>query len=402
MSSNKINITNTLVSRTKPAEKPVEIWDAGLKGLILRVQPTGVKTYYLQYKRGNRVKVGPADALSPEQARDIAKGMLAEHYQGDDPIEKRRRVDAGNYLQFLNDVYRPWLQLNLVHGDYAYGTLVKGFPELHKLALCEITPSVIEKWRTRRLKEGLDPNTVNRQLSDLKACLHRARDIWEMSISERLNCVKPSKIDRSPKVRYLTVDEEKRLRSALDAREDDLRSGVIVYVQPTDLSGRTFADHLKPAVIVSLNTGLRRGELLKLKWEDVHFERALLTVVGITSKTGKTRHIPLNAEALATLKAWKEQPGVKNAVVFTGPNGQPLHDMRTAWEGILKRAKINNFKWHDMRHTFASKLVMSGVDLNTVRELLGHADYKMTLRYAHLAPEHKAAAVATLCIKQSS
>jgi site-specific recombinase XerD len=73
-----------------------------------------------------------------------------------------------------------------------------------------------------------------------------------------------------------------------------------------------------------------------------------------------------------------------------------MHDVNTSWGNVLVDAKIENFRWHDMRHHFASHLVMAGVDLNTVRELLGHADLKMTLRYAHLAPEHKAAAVAKL------
>jgi len=82
--------------------------------------------------------------------------------------------------------------------------------------------------------------------------------------------------------------------------------------------------------------------------------------------------------------------------VFPAKNGRPFHNVRKAREGALSDAGITKFRWHDMRHHFASRLVMAGVNLNTVRELLGHADLRMTLRYAHLAPEHKAAAVEKL------
>ena len=82
--------------------------------------------------------------------------------------------------------------------------------------------------------------------------------------------------------------------------------------------------------------------------------------------------------------------------MFPGKNGAAFNNVRRSWDGVLKAAKITRFRWHDMRHDFASRLTMAGVDLNTVRELLGHSDYAMTQRYAHLAPEHKAAAVAKL------
>jgi len=96
------------------------------------------------------------------------------------------------------------------------------------------------------------------------------------------------------------------------------------------------------------------------------------------------------------LRGWHDQAAEGAGLVFPGKNGGAFNNVRRSWEGVLKAARIIGFRWHDQRHTFASKLVMAGVDLNTVRELLGHSDYAMTPRYAHLAPEHKAAAVAKL------
>lgn len=103
----------------------------------------------------------------------------------------------------------------------------------------------------------------------------------------------------------------------------------------------------------------------------------------------------MNAEALDALTRWNKQAS-DTRLVFTNRDGGRVDNVRKSWAGVLKAAKITSFRWHDMRHTFASWLVMRGVDLNTVRELLGHGDIKMTLRYAHLAPQHKADAVARL------
>jgi integrase len=140
---------------------------------------------------------------------------------------------------------------------------------------------------------------------------------------------------------------------------------------------------------------VRRGELLSLKWNDIDFRSAILTVRGDKSKSGKTRHIPLNSEVFKVLQDWKKQ-ATNSDIVFSGRDQNPMKDMRKSWARVLGLANIYDFRWHDLRHHFTSKLVMAGVDLNTVRELLGHADVTMTLRYAHLAPEHKANAVAKL------
>lgn len=156
-----------------------------------------------------------------------------------------------------------------------------------------------------------------------------------------------------------------------------------------------FTDYLAPMVLVALNTGMRRGELFGLQWEHVNLAGKLLTITAGNAKSRKARHLPLNTEALDVLTRWQRQ-GEGTGLVFPSATGGRMDNINTSWGGIVADAKLADFRFHDLRHTFASKLVMAGVDLNTVRELLGHADIAMTLRYAHLAPDKLAEAVARL------
>ena len=148
-------------------------------------------------------------------------------------------------------------------------------------------------------------------------------------------------------------------------------------------------------MILAMNTGMRRGELFSLRWQNVNLERDFLTIEAANAKSGKARHIPLNQKAKSALTNWRgdcESP----LWVFEGKPEQPLTDIKKAWSTVLEEARIKDFRFHDLRHHFASRLVMAGVDLNTTRELLGHGSLDMTLRYSHLAPEHKAKAVSLL------
>jgi integrase len=160
-----------------------------------------------------------------------------------------------------------------------------------------------------------------------------------------------------------------------------------------------FVDYLKPMVLVSLNSRLRRGSLFGLKWGDIDFFTRTMTIRPDNDKPEKTLQLPMNAIVNETLAAWKEQscPASDDALVFPSPvSGGELNNVKKSWATVLKETGIENFRWHDMRHDFVSQLVMKGVDLNTVRELMGHADMKMTMRYAHLAPSSKLRAVEVL------
>ncbi len=149
-----------------------------------------------------------------------------------------------------------------------------------------------------------------------------------------------------------------------------------------------------PLVTLALNTGMRQGELLKLKWENVNLERESITI--IQSKTLRRKTVAINQQAQEALN-WL-QANRYGELLFMWPWGDPIGKV-TVYDAFKKacgRANIDDFRFHDLRHTFASHLVMAGVDLVTVKELLGHKTINMTNRYTHLAQEHKAQAVAKL------
>ena len=155
-------------------------------------------------------------------------------------------------------------------------------------------------------------------------------------------------------------------------------------------------DYLKPIVLLALNTGMRRGELFSLRWVDVDLGRRQLTIVGADAKSEQTRYIDLNREAYTLLVEWQKRWG-NYQLVFPNPNtGEQFDNIKSAWNGLREAAGLKNFRFHDLRHSFASKLVMKGVDLYVVKELLGHSSIEMTERYAHLAPSARKEAVARL------
>lgn len=400
----EIFIGNRLVAAVKPKDRPYEIRDSKLAGFLLRVQPSGARIYVCQYTRGKRITIGSASKLTPTQARDKAREILAAVELGADPQAERKARKAHTLESFITEDYGPWFKANRRTGGMTVHYLLSRFPDLKHKRLSDINAWLVEKWRAQRLKQ-VKPATVNRELVTLKAALAKAVE-WGLLDVHPLGKVRPSKVDHIGRVRFLGAQEEQRLRDALDAREERHRQDrdranawrtVRGYTLLPDLRAMPFVDHLKPLVLLALNTGLRRGELFNLERQHIDLERALLTVAGDTegNKTEKSRHVPLNREARAVLWDWithREPAGL----LFPGRHGERLDNISNGWERLRQEAQLDDFRWHDLRHTFASKLVMAGVDLNAVRELLGHASLDMTLRYAHLAPEHKAAAVAKL------
>lgn len=398
-------LTQVVVDKIVPTKRPVEHRDTRLKGLVLRVTPGGAKSWYCEFARGKRVWLGRADVLGVSEARESARGILAEVFQGIDPIEARKpKAEMPTFGAFLDGDYAAWAKSSQKAYGQNLNRLKTAFKPLLKKSLDKITALDVERWRGKEVERGLSNQTINRDIASIKACFNRAVD-WGILPANPLARVRKARVDDCVKVRYLSEAEEVRLRTAIDDREERRRAERDTanqwraergYVLLPSLRDVVFTDHVKPLILLSINTGCRRGELFDLTWSNVNLDRRILTVTGATAKSRRTRHIPLNREATSILLNWRAQSEDSTGLVFVNEQGERFDRANSSWRGLLKQAQITDFRWHDMRHHFASRLAMGGVDLNTIRELLGHSDYTMTLRYAHLAPEFKLKAVEVL------
>jgi integrase len=342
------------------------------------------------------VTLAKVDTLSPEEARDRCQRVLGNVAHGRHPLHGLDGMGP-TLGQFIAETYEPWARAS--RPRTAANTLEKLqrlFGSWFSEPLTAITLERIESWKARRFRQDVAATTVLRDLFTLSSVLSRAVKVGKLSENLIRRADKP-RIDRRPKVRFLDDAEETRLRDALSARDREFLQMRQAYNVRRQERGEDplpvpahFYDHLTPAVLLSMNTGLRRGELLKLQWSSIDLGRRWLTVEGGTSKTRQTRHVPLNDEAISLLNHWREQ-SVGGEHVFAVSTG-----FKTAWGKLLKRADITRFRWHDLRHHFASRLVQRGVPLNTVRDLLGHSSVAMSLRYAHLAPDQRREAVSRL------
>ena len=394
-------IGNSLISKLAPKDKQYDVRDTKLPGFLIRVNPTGNMFYVCQYNRGRRMNLGRVGVISAAVARDKALAILGDVARGIEPQDLSKNNTNLNLKDFMSQHYTPWVIEHRKVGSKTVAHITRCFVKsFGDKSLIDFNPALLDHWRTQRLKSGCSIETVNRDIATLKAAISKAV-LWGLIDKHPLEKFKLLKSDKSGKIRYLSIDEEQRLRNSALERENNIkleRNNANQwrlernYPLLDDLVNCAFADYLRPMILLSINTGVRRGELFSLKWENVNFDYATITIEGSYAKSGKTRHIPLNSEAFEVLKNWRKQT-ISRDLVFHNKDGNRFDTIKKSWQKVLDLAKISNFRWHDLRHHFASRLVMAGVDLNTVRELLGHAEMTMTLRYAHLAPEHKANAV---------
>jgi len=238
--------------------------------------------------------------------------------------------------------------------------------------LQQINAWLVERYKSQRQKEltryGRHPSkaTINRELACLKHMFTKAVE-WGLVSS---NPVKKVKLfpEKPNKLRVLSNDEFEKLYNVS-------------------------SDFLKPILVIAINTGLRRSEILNLRWEDINFKEGFIYISD--SKNNDSRVIPINQTLRERLELLKNK-STGDYLFSYGDSAEPVKSIKKGFWAALRRSGIDHCRFHDLRHTFASRLVMSGVDIVTVKELMGHKDIKMTMRYSHPTPEHKKQAVERL------
>ena len=397
-------ITDSAISKAKPKAEPYEV--SFEYGIILRVQPTGYKSLYCQHGRGQRTRLGKAGVITLKQAEYKARELLNE--VADFGSAVKRGLTKGTLDGFTENVYTPWVNANRRRAEKTLGDLERCFAKLGDRPLTSITRDDLDRYVSDRVEAGVTGATICRELNILQGLMRLAVEKNYLRETPFKGWKKP-RADDIGVTRYLSAAEETRLRKALRDRDEKARRErksanawrtARGYKLMPEIAPDAFSDHLAPMVILSLGTGMRYGEVAKLEWPALDLTARTVTVTGATSKGMKTANIPLNEDVTDALKRWKAS-GSGRGLVFpsTSANAddeEPIGTVKTAWGSLLAAAKIEQFRWHDMRHTFASRLVQRGVDLAVVRMLMRHSDFRQTLRYAHHAPHAGIDAVAKL------
>ena len=396
----EVTFTEQFVRSRKPKDKQYQHRDSSKPGLILRVYPSGKKSWLVEVERNVLRVVGDASDLMPKQAFIDARRMQTDHTKGK-KIESRNKA-ALTLKKFLNTTYRQHVREECKtpqRGEQIVARLLHAFDGLLDTRLDKISEFSIERWKKERAKQ-VTAATVKRDLGALKTSLNYAVRWNLISINPATKI--QVKVGTDPRVRYLDANERRRLIQALIDRDKKIAQERLSANTWRHERGRKklpeidgFADYLHPMVLLVLNTGLRRGEALSLTWENVELTAKIprLIVKAAHAKTNATRYVPLNSEAIAVLRKWKAQAS-GTGLVFPNPHtGKEMDNITTSWRNLMVGADIKGFRFHDLRHDFASQLAMKGIDLYRIKDLLGHSSIQMTERYAHLSDEALAEAV---------
>ncbi len=273
-----------------------------------------------------------------------------------DKLEENERI----FSEMMERYQREYVIRKASQESYCY--YIKNLlPVFGHYTLVEITPKRIVEYKAKRYGEKVTPATINREMAIMKAAFNLAIKEWEWCRVNPVSKVSMEK-ERNLRGRWLSDEEEARLLAASPP-------------------------WLAEIITFALHTGMRLGEILSLTWEGVNLFRR--TVMVFRSKNGERRTIPINQTVLELLVEKSKVRPLKTSYVFYSQAYTRIdhHNLGRAFRPAVKAAGIEDFRFHDLRHTFATRLVQAGVDIYKVQRLLGHKSLAMTQRYAHHYPE---------------
>jgi integrase len=393
MSASSIKLTKEAIEKARAKPGRYIIWDTVLPGYGLRIEPSGVRTFFIRYRPkglGRKapkrfLKLGRYGPMTPDEARNCARQILGAVAGGDDPAAEladiRDAVTVAILIEKFIENWTPKLKpgTSKLYRHYLNDLVA---PEIGKLKAHAIVHADIEKLhlnigRTRKV-------AANRTLAAVST-------LFEYGL--RSNLLPPETINPARRIkkfhetardRYLSKQELERLGAALHEAETDGVPWDVDESKPTakHIPKRNRLTVLSPFATAALRlllfTGCRLREVLHLRWSDVDIERGMLHLRD--SKTGK-KTVILNAPALAVLVSLTR---ISEFVIAGDDPTKPRSDLKRPWSVISKRAGLDGVRLHDLRHSFASVGAGAGLGLPIVGRLLGHASPTTTARYAHL------------------
>jgi integrase len=313
----------------------------------------------------HRKKVGPNKRVASDVLNDVLAKVAKREFLG---VIEESKVTFADFAEEWKR--RVGSSLASRTRERWWGIVDKHIKPAFPGSLRGVTAAQVEAFVAARIEAGAALGTVKTEFTVLRHLLGRAK-AWEYLGRDPASGVKGPK-EQPGRVRFLKPEEVGRLLKACD---------------PSNFEGRSalFSGYLKAFVILALNTGMRRGEILSLRRQDVDWSNRIARLE--RTKNGEARNVHLNSAAIAALRAIPQRIDSERLFPFTGDS------ITAAFRRALERAEIPDFRLHDMRHCFASYQTMAGLPQRAVQELLGHKDGRMTARYSHLADEFLKSAV---------
>lgn len=379
----KLDSTFCQLAVCQPGKRKTDYWDTHTSGFVLEVRKSGAKTYYFRYSdeagRQRQPKIGRHADISFDQARKAARRLRSEVVLGGDPCASKEKKKAIPTYAELSDQHLAHAKTYMKSYD-SLETIMRLHivPRWGRKRLDEITSQEVGKWLAEKSTEGLMPATVEK----IRVMFGRSFELgrrWGVAGTEK----NPARGIQRPKFdnrreRFLSSKEAGRLLKAASS---------------------SFNPQLHAIVSLLLLTGARVSELLSAHWQHIDLERQAWLIP--TSKTGKSRYVPLSRDAIEIIERLPKFDGCSHLL----PNvvtQKPFVSIKRAWQTARKEAQLCDLRIHDLRHSAASFMINSGVDLFAVGKVLGHADYKSTMRYSHLANETLLSAVEAGAAKQAA